>query len=166
MLRDLCSRRCVRPSKRMSVSAAAFRSTHGIGAGTSIVLFRWHRRAAFVGPAAGARPCGHALFLLRFLARASAGADGSFIGRAGRGLALGRRNERRAEERRNDESRDCKFRSHQKCLRRVTGSFQSAGLDFVPAHGKHCTDFIFKMKFFGDRCATNRYFQTSVTLRT
>ena len=34
----------------------------------------------------------------------------------GRGLALSRRNKRRAKERRNDKSRDRKFRSHQKIL--------------------------------------------------
>jgi hypothetical protein len=107
------------PSKRMSIFAAAFRSSHVIGAGTGIVLIRWIRRAAFVGPAARARPCGHAFFMLRFLARGSAGTDVSFIGRAGRGLVLSRRNKRRAEERRNDKSRDCKFGSHQKCLRRL-----------------------------------------------
>jgi hypothetical protein len=39
-------------------------------------------------------------------------------------LALSRRNERRAEERRNDKSRDdCRFGSHQRYLRGVTGSF-------------------------------------------
>jgi hypothetical protein len=47
--------------------------------------------------------------MLRFLATGSAGTDGSFTGRAGRGLVLSRRNERRAEERRNDKSRDRKF---------------------------------------------------------
>src|SRR3979411_616227 len=54
--------------------------------------------------------------MFRFLARSSAGTDVSFTGRAGRGLALSRRNERRAEERCNDKSRDCKFGSHQKGL--------------------------------------------------
>ena len=50
--------------------------------------------------------------MLRFLAGRSARADGSLTGRAGRGLGLSRRNERRAEQRRNDEGRDCKFGSH------------------------------------------------------
>src|SRR5712675_1601162 len=45
------------------------------------------------------------------------GTDVSFTGRAGRGLALSRRNKRRAEERRNDKGRDCKFGSHQKSPR-------------------------------------------------
>jgi len=52
--------------------------------------------------------------VLRFLATGSAGSDGSLTGRARRGLVLSRRNKRRAEERRNDKSRDCKFGSHQK----------------------------------------------------
>jgi hypothetical protein len=59
--------------------------------------------------------------MLRFLATGSAGTDGSCTGRAGRGLVLSRRNERRAEERRYDKSRDCKFGSHEKRLRRVAG---------------------------------------------
>ena len=101
----------------MSISATAFRSSHGIGPGTSVVLIRW-RRAAFVGPAARGRPCGRTL--LRFLAGGSAGTDGSFIGRAGRGLVLSSRDEGRAEERRNDKSRDCKFGSHKEGLPKVT----------------------------------------------
>ena len=47
--------------------------------------------------------------MLRFLAGCSAGTDSSRTGRAGRGLGL-----RRAEQRRNDKSRDCKFGSHRK----------------------------------------------------
>jgi hypothetical protein len=43
---------------------------------------------------------------------------------------LRRRDERRAEQRRNDKSRDCKFGSHQGCLRRVTGSLQTSGTRF------------------------------------
>ena len=101
----------------MSISATAFRRSQGIGPGTSVVLSRWIRRAAFVDPAARGRPCGRTL--LRFLA-GSAGTDGSFIGPAGRGLVLSRRNERRAEERRNDKSRDCKFGSHKEGLPKVT----------------------------------------------
>ena len=101
----------------MSISATAFWSSHGVGPGTSVVLIRWIRRAAFVGPAARGRPCGRTL--LRFLA-GSAGTDGSIIGRAGRGLALSRRNERRAEERRNDKNSDCKFGSHKEGLPKVT----------------------------------------------
>ena len=99
----------------MSISATAFRRSHGIGPGTSVVLSRWIRRAAFVGPAARGRPCGRTL--LRFLA-GSAGTDGSRS--AGRGLALSRRNERRAEERRNDKNGDCKFGSHKEGLPKVT----------------------------------------------
>jgi hypothetical protein len=152
------------PLERMSVLFATFRSSHVIGVGTSVVLIRWICRAGFVGPAARARPCGHAFFMLRFLARSSAGADGSFTGGAGRGLVLSRRNERRAEERRHDKSRDCKFGSHQKCLRRVTGSLQTPGRELVPARGKHCANFIFKKtlwcsKLFGD------HWQTSVTFQ-
>jgi hypothetical protein len=101
----------------MSIFAAAFRSSHG--AGTCVVLIRWIRRAAFLGTAVRARPCGHAFFVFRFLARGSAGTDVSFTRRAGRRLALSRRNERRAEERRNDKTRDYKFRSHQKTPRLV-----------------------------------------------
>ena len=47
--------------------------------------------------------------MMRFLAGGSAGTDGSFIGRAGRGLGLSRRNERRTEERRSNKGRDCKL---------------------------------------------------------
>src|ERR1700733_420047 len=107
----------------MSISATAFRSSHGIGPGTSVVLSRWIRRAAFVDPAARGRPCGRTL--LRFLA-GSAGTDSSIIGRAGRGLALSRRNERRAEERRNDKNGDCKFGSHQKYLHGFTEPLQTS----------------------------------------
>lgn len=103
----------------MSIFATARRSSHGTGPGTSAVLIRWIRRVAFLGTAARARPCRHAFFMLhffmlRFLATGSAGTDGSFTGRAGRGLGLSRSNERRAEERRYDKGRDCKFGSHQK----------------------------------------------------
>ena len=52
--------------------------------------------------------------MLRFLAGCSAGTDSSRTGRAGRGLGLRGRNERRAEEGGNDKSRDCKFGSHRK----------------------------------------------------
>ncbi len=101
------------PLERMSIFATAWRSSHGTGPG-SVVLVRWIRRVAFLGTAARARPCGHAFFVFRFLARGSAGTDVSFTRRAGRGLALSRRNKRRAEERSYDKSRDCKFGSHQK----------------------------------------------------
>jgi hypothetical protein len=104
--------------------AAAFRSSHVIGAGNSVVLIRRIRRAAFVGAAARARSCRHALSCCVFLP-GGAGTDGSVIGHAGRGLALSRRNERRAKERRNDKSRDCKFGSHQKCLHGVTEPLQN-----------------------------------------
>src|ERR1700722_17324617 len=76
---------------------------------------------AFVGPAARARSCRHALFMLRFLARGSAGTDGSVIGHAGGGVGLSRRNERRAEKRRNDKSRNRKFVSHKKVSLKITG---------------------------------------------
>jgi hypothetical protein len=49
--------------------------------------------------------------MFRFLARGSAGTDVSFTGGTGRGLALSRRNKRRAKERRNDKSRDRKIAS-------------------------------------------------------
>jgi len=166
LLRGLCSRRYVRPSKRMSILAAAFRRSHVIGARTSVVLTRWIRGAAFVGPAARARPCGHAFFMLRFLARGSAGTDASFIGRAGRGLTLSGRNQRRTDERRNDKSRDCKFGSHQKCLRGVTASLQTSADDLVPARDKHCANFIFKRTSFAIAARTSITFQTSVTFRT
>src|ERR1700704_4959370 len=54
--------------------------------------------------------------MFRVLAGGSAGIDVSLTRRAGHGLALSRRNERRAEERRNGKSRDRKFGSHQKGL--------------------------------------------------
>src|SRR5258706_8767370 len=98
----------------MSIFFAAFRSSNVIVVEINVALTRWIRRIAFVGTAAPARPCGHAFFMFRFLARGSARIDVSFTGRAGRGLALSRRNKRRAEERRNDKSRDCKFGSHEK----------------------------------------------------
>src|SRR5258708_38725018 len=104
----------------MSIFATAFRSSHGIGPGTSVVLIRWIRRAAFLGTAARARPCGHAFFVFRFLARGSAGTDVSFTRRTGRGLALSRRNKRRAKERPNNKSRDCKVGSHKEGLPKVT----------------------------------------------
>ena len=84
--------------ERILIFASAWRSSHRTGLGTSVVLVRWIRRVAFLGTAARARPCGHAFFVFRFLARGSAGTDVSFTRRAGRGLALSRRNKRRAEE--------------------------------------------------------------------
>src|SRR5260370_37994810 len=98
----------------MSILFAAFRSSNVIVVGVNVAYTRWIRRVAFVGTAARARPYGHAFFMFRFLARGSAGTDVSFTGRAGRGLVLSRRNKRRAEERRNNKSRDCKFGWHQK----------------------------------------------------
>jgi hypothetical protein len=157
LLRGLCSRRYIRPSKRMSILTAAFRSSHVIGAGTSVVLTRWIRRVAFVGTAAHARPCGHAFFMLRFLARSSAGTDGSFIGRAGRGLVLSRRNERRAEERRDDKSRDCKFGSHQNVSvgYRITPNL---GLAIQFRRVANIAQISFSKKLFGDRSANIRHF--------
>jgi hypothetical protein len=124
------------PREKLSVLIAAFRSGHGIAAGSSIVLIRWIGRAALVGSAARARPCGHAFLVLRFLPGRT-GIDGSVIGRAGCSLALSRRKQRGAEERRNDKSRDCKFGSHQKYLRSVAGPAQRSGGELVPARGKH-----------------------------
>src|SRR3984893_6323832 len=125
----------------MSIFATAFRSSHGIGPGTCVVLIRWIRRVAFLGTAARARPCGHAFFVFRFLARGSAGTDVSFTGRAGRGLALSRRNKRRTKERRNDKSRHCKFGSHQKILH-VTG-WPHFWQEIETRSGQHCANFIF-----------------------
>jgi hypothetical protein len=53
-IRGLSSRRYILPSKRMSILFAAFRSSHVIGAGTSVVLIRRCHRAAFLAPAASA----------------------------------------------------------------------------------------------------------------
>jgi hypothetical protein len=78
---------------------------------------------------------------------------------------LSRRNERRAEERRNDKSRDCKFGSHQKCLHGVTEPLQTSTGDLVPLRDQHCANFIFQ-RFVCGRCATSVTLQTSVTLRT
>jgi hypothetical protein len=108
------------PLERVSIRFAAFRSSNVIG--INVALPRWIRRVAFFRTAARARSCGHPFFMLRFLARGSAGTDGSVIGHAGRGLALSRRNERRAEERRNDKSRDCKFGSCKKVSPRLQHS--------------------------------------------
>src|SRR5258707_13612722 len=104
----------------MSIFATAWGRSHGTGPGSSVVLVRWIRRVAFLGTAARARPCGHTFFMFRFLARGSAGTDVSFTRRAGRGLALSRRNKRRAKERRNNKSRDCKFGSHKEDLPKIT----------------------------------------------
>jgi hypothetical protein len=105
--------RYIRCAKECQLLAAAFRSSQVIGAGTHVALTRGCHRAAF-GTATRARPCRHPFFMLCFLAGCSAGTDGSLTGRAGRGLGLSRRNERRAEQRRNDEGKDCKFGSHKK----------------------------------------------------
>jgi hypothetical protein len=108
------------PLERTSIFAAAFRSSDVIVVGINVALTRWIRRVAFLGTAARARPCGRAFFMFRFLARGSTGTDVSFTRRAGRGLALSRRNKRRAKERRNNKSRDCKFGSHKEGLPKVT----------------------------------------------
>jgi hypothetical protein len=144
------------PLERMSVLFTAFRSSNSIVVEINVALTRWVRRVAFVGTAARARPGGHAFFMFRFLARGSAGTDVSFIGRAGRGLVLSRRNERRAEERRNDKSRDCKFGSHQNV---------SVGYEITP-NLVQAIEFrrvakiaqISFSKTLGDRCANMRYF--------
>src|SRR5260370_6181499 len=98
--------------ERMSILAAAFRTSTALGVGINVALTRWIRRVAFVGTAALARPCSHAFFMFRFLARGSAGTDVSFTGRAGRGFALSRRNKRRADNRRKDYRRGCNFGTH------------------------------------------------------
>jgi hypothetical protein len=163
------------PREKLSVLIAAFRSGHGIAAGSSIVLIRWIGRAALVGSAARARPCGHAFLMLHFLPGRT-GIDGSVIGRAGCSLALSRRKQRGAEERRNDKSRDCKFGSHQKYLRSVAGPAQRSGGELVPARGKHFEKII-PLISFGDRRANINLFwwlprehrhilQTFVTFRT
>src|SRR6266436_9998090 len=59
--------------ERMSILAAAFRTSTALGVGINVALTRWIRRVVFVGTAAPARPCGHAFFMFRFLARGSAG---------------------------------------------------------------------------------------------
>jgi hypothetical protein len=83
--------------KTASILFAAFRSSNVIVVGINIALTRWIRRVAFLGTAARTRPCGHAFFMFRFLARGSAGTYVSFTGRARCGLVLSRRNKRRAE---------------------------------------------------------------------
>src|ERR1700722_7703409 len=112
--------RHIRCAKECQLLAAAYRSSQVIGAGTHVVLTRRCHCAAF-GIATRARPCRHPFFMLCFLAGCSAGTDGSLIGRAGRGLGLSRRNERRAEERRSNKSGDCKFGSHKKVSPTITG---------------------------------------------
>ena len=102
----------IRLRKQYQYLLPPLRSGHGIGPGTA--LFQWIRRAAFIGPAARGRSRGRTL--LHFLAGGSAWTDGSFIGRAGRRLVLSRHSESRAEERRNDKSRNCKFGSHKEDL--------------------------------------------------
>ena len=72
--------------ERMSILAAAFRTSTALSVGINVALTRWIHRVAFVGTAALARPCSHAFFMFRFLARGSAGTDVSFTGRAGLGL--------------------------------------------------------------------------------
>jgi hypothetical protein len=150
------------PSKGMSIFAAAFRSSHVVGAGTSVALIRRIRGTTL---ATCARPCGHAFFVLRFLARGGAGTDGSFAGRAGRGLILSRRNERRTEQRRHDKSRDCKFGSHQKCLRGLQDSSKPRQAIWF-----RCVTYIAKISFPKGlvccRRATAAAFLTSVTFRT
>src|ERR1700738_843389 len=123
--RAFCSPRPQPPLERMSMHLAGVFRTNTASLGINVAaLPRWIPRVAFVtrsnpcvafvGTAARARPCGHAFFMFRALARGSAGFDVSFTRRAGRRLALSRRNECRAEERRNGKSRDRKFGSHQK----------------------------------------------------
>jgi hypothetical protein len=95
----------VHPSlERMSISATAFRRSHGIGIGTTVVLIRWIH-PTFVGTTARARPGGHAFLVFRFLGGGSAGTDISFTRRAGRGSS------RRVTSPR---ERNCKFGSHQR----------------------------------------------------
>jgi hypothetical protein len=81
-------------------------------------------------------------------------------------LVLSRRNERRAEERRNDKSRDCKFGSHQKCLHGFTEPLQTSTGDFVPARDEHCANFMFNRNGFIIAAPSSVTFPTSVTFRT
>src|SRR5258705_11664754 len=97
--------------ERMSILAAAFRTSTALGVRINVALTRWIHRVPFVGTAALARPCSHAFFMFSFLARGSAGTDVSFTVRAGPGLALSRCNKGRAEERRINKGSDCKFGS-------------------------------------------------------
>lgn len=157
LLRGLLLRKVDRPHRRMSVLAAAFRSSHVVGTGTSVVLTRWIHRAAFIGTATRARPCRHAFFMLHFLAGGSAGTDVSFAGRAGCSLGLSRRNERRAEQRRNDESRDCKFGSHQKISVGYSNHSKARACNSVPARGKQFANFISE-ELVRDCCAIIHYF--------
>ena len=158
-----CSCEVHPPRERTSVLAAAFRSSHVIGAGTSVVWTRWSHRAAFVGTAMCARSCRHPFFMLRFLGRRSAGTDGSCTGRAGCGLGLSRRNERRAEQRRNDKRRDCKFRSHQNVSIGYTVTANPGRAIQFPNIAQ-----ISYSKKTGSRLLRRRslLFQTSVTFRT
>ena len=152
-----CSRDVHPPRERMLLLAAAFRSSHVIGAGTGVVWTRWSHRAAFIGTATRARPCRHAFFMLRFLAGCSAGTNGSCTGRAGRGLGLSRRNERRAEQRRNDKGRDCKFGSHRNI---------SVGYTVTPNPGgaiqfrrvANIAQISYSKKLVRDCCASVHYF--------
>ena len=106
------------------------------------------------------------LFMLRFLAGGRAGTDGTVIGRAGRGLTLSRRNQRRAEQRRNDKRRDCKFGSHQGCLRWLQD--QSKLRQAIPFRcAANISQISFSKELSGNRCAKppslSKHF---VTLRT
>jgi hypothetical protein len=58
LLRGLCSRRHHPPLERMSILAAAFRTSTALGVGINVALTRWIRRVVFVGTAAPGRPCG------------------------------------------------------------------------------------------------------------
>src|SRR5712672_1297146 len=71
----------------MSILAAAFRTSTALRVGINVALTLLIRRVAFVGTAALARPCSHAFFMFRFLARGSAGTDLS-PGRANRPAGL------------------------------------------------------------------------------
>jgi hypothetical protein len=148
-----CAREVYPPREGKSLPAAAFRSSHVIAAGTSIVLTRRTHRA---GTTPRARPC-RPFFMLRFLAGSSAGTDGSRTRCAGRGLGLSRRHERRAEQRRNDEGRDCKFGSHREYLHWLHDHSKSLGCDSVPALGQHCANFMFQ-KLVRDCCVSVHYF--------
>jgi hypothetical protein len=103
--------------------------------------------------------------MLRFLAGRSARADGSLTGRAGRGLGLSRRNERRAEQRRNDEGRDCKFGSHQKIS---VGYWNPPNLGHAIQFRRGATlrEFHIPKSPFASSAQTSITFQTSVTFRT
>jgi hypothetical protein len=81
-------------------------------------------------------------------------------------LRLSRRNERRAEERRNDKNRDCKFESHQN-FSVIAGHLKPQAGEFVPAHLATSRKVNCSNELVRDCSAINpSLFQTSVTFQT